>query len=165
MTITRICRIVAAAVIVGLFLTHPALAQVTINSTTFSSNVAASDGVVNLTSTTCTSCTFGSGTLIWADGETMTVSGSYVSGSTNIPVTRTNQRANHNTAAVVFLGPPNRFQRVDPPAGACIKTTLLAYPWLNLTNGYEWLCDNGLNQVSAVNWRALVPWTLTGASR
>lgn len=158
-------RTSALAVIVGLLLASPVSAQVTINSTTFSTAVTATDTTVSLTATTCTGCTFGAGTNIWVDGETMVVAGSYTSGSTNVPVLRTNQRANHNTAAVVFLGPAGRFQSVDPPAGACIKTTLAFHPWLNRTNGYEWICDNGQSIVTAVNWRALVPYTLTGPSR
>ena len=152
-------RVFTALSLLGL-LVGSADAQTTINSTTLSAAVAAADTVVTVGSITCTSCTFGPGTVIFVDLEVMTVAGSWVSGATNIPVIRTNQRANHVNAAVVYIGPPNRFQRIDPPIGTCNKFVYPFYPWLNISNGYEWLCDNGQNAYTAVTWRALIPYQL-----
>lgn len=163
----HITRLLATVSILCL-LAGTASAQSTINSTTFSSAVTSvTTNLINLTSVTCTGCTFGSGTWVYADQELMVVTGAYVSGTTNIPVVRA--RGNtvpsfHSATVKVFVGPATRFQSVDPPYGACLKTNVAFLPWININNGYRWTCDNGAATLSTQQWRAAVPWTLTFAS-
>lgn len=155
----------AAALIVGLLLTVSASAQTTINSTTLSAAVTPTATTITLASVTCTNCTFQAGTRIFVDLELMQVGGSYVSGTT-VPVQRGvngTQVAAHVSGATVYLGSPERFSTVNPPNGACNKYVQNVngfYPWINISNGYLWLCDNGQNAYTAVLWRALVPYAI-----
>lgn len=138
-----------------------ASAQVTINSTTLSSAVSPTASQVVLASVTCTGCTFGSGTTLFVNTEQMIVAGTYVTGTT-VPVIR-QKAAAHPSGATVFLGPANRFQKNDPPIGACNKSLQGNgyYPWLNLLTGAEWLCDNGSTTAyTAVIWRVLYPYVI-----
>jgi len=160
----RILLLSAALLVVGVW---PASAQTTIDNTNFSSAVNATQTTVSISSATCTNCTFGNGTWLYVDEEVLVVAPSYTSGTSNIPVLR--GRANtfpaaHTTSAKVFVGPPQRFRVVDPPAGACNKVAEAYYPWINVASGYRWLCDNGQNANTAVVWRAAVPWGLTASS-
>lgn len=154
-------RFLIAFVILALW-SGSAVAQTTIDSTTFSSAVSPTATVVTLGSITCTGCAFGPGITLWANTEQMIVSGAWVSGATNIPVIR-QRAAAHVSGATVFLGPATRFQKADPPIGACNKTLQGNgyYPWLNLVTGAEWLCDNGsATAYTAVLWRVLYPYAI-----
>jgi hypothetical protein len=160
-----------AALFLTLVFVVPASAQTTIDNTTFSSAVVSSTtNTISLTSVTCTGCTFGGGTWIYADQELMVVSPSYTSGTTNIPVSRGRENtvpSLHTTTAKVWVGPAPRFRVVDPPTGSCNKVGGPGangfYPWINISNGYRWLCDNGQNiNTSTVLWRATIPVTING---
>lgn len=147
-------------------LVAPVSAQTTIDNTTFSTAVSSTTtNLVSLASVTCTNCTFGRDTWIYADTELMVVTGAYTSGASNIPVLRGQKgtRAGfHTTTAKVWVGPATRFQTNDPPGGACNKKsgpgTNGFYPWINVSNGYRWLCDNGQDvNTSTQLWRAVTP--------
>lgn len=153
--------ITALAASLFILSTVPASAQVSIDSPTLSAAVAPNATQITLSSVTCTGCTFGPGTTIYVDTEQMLVGPNYVSGTT-VPVIRTKASAAHVNAAVVFVGPGNRFQSADPPVGACNKVTQGNgfYPWINIQTGAEWLCDNGQNAYTAVIWRVLYPYAI-----
>lgn len=141
-----------------LCLSAPLHAQVTIDSTTLSANVTATQGTVTVAAVTCTGCTFGNSSIIYVDSEAMCVNGSYVSGTT-VPVTRgclgtaaaahniKNQLGNVDT--IVFVGPANRFHQGsvsfpgtgDPPVGVCTRASQQFMPWINISNNYVWTCD------------------------
>lgn len=151
-------------------------AQTTINNTTLTANMTATQTTINITSATCTGCTFGQGTLIYVDSEAMLVTGAYSSGVTNIPVLRgqygTFPAAHLATVAgtsnPVFLGPPARFHTAagdagmgaNPPAGSCTRASQQFLPWINTRTGAFWTCDN-------YNWRVLYNYQInnTAASR
>lgn len=174
-------RFVARAVVavfVTLLLSTSVAAQTTIDNTVFTTAVSSTTAnTVSISSATCTSCTFGSGTWLYVDQELMIVTGQYVSGTTNIPVLRGQRNTYpsfHTTTAVVWVGPPGRFRVTDPvplgggtntgSIGACNKTQIGWYPWINISNGYRWLCDNGQNAVTAILWRAAVVFNFTANS-
>ncbi len=132
-------------------------AQIAVDNTTLTTTITAADRVVVLGSVTCTGCTFGPGAVIFIDSEAMRVAGSYVSGTT-VPILRAQfgtKAAAHLTsippygAQVVYYGPAIRFPTVDPSPGSCRPRTQWQFlPWINVTNGLFWLCDN-------YNWRSL----------
>lgn len=158
MTIMRIFKSILFALAVVLLATG-AQAQTLIDNTTFSAaltgigtQASPYEKVVSLTATTCTGCTFGAGTMIYVGHEAMTVAGSYVSGTTNIPVNRGvygTPAGPHSTSEVVFVGPPVRFKGVgatspqlgDPSGASCSKTNYAYMPWINISNGNVWVCD------------------------
>lgn len=168
MRLTMLTRAVVA-VFVTLLLADSVAAQTAINNTVFSTAVTTTTtGQVSISSATCTGCTFGGGTWLYADGEVMIVAGSYVSGTTNIPVLRGQRNtvpARHTILAKVWVGPAGRFHVVDPPYGSCNKATDTPfYPWINIANGFRWLCDNATATNYAVIWRATVPWQMANPS-
>ncbi len=158
------------------FFAAPAAAQIAIDSTTLSSNLSATATNVTIGSVTCTSC----GTIptsnyvIYIDSEALCVTGAYGnSTSTTLPVTRGclgTVAAAHVTSklgvnTVVFFGPSVRFHQGsvsfpgsgDPPLGSCTRSANQYLPWINVSNGIEWVCDN-------VNWRALVNYNVNGTA-
>jgi hypothetical protein len=140
---------------------QPVWAQATIDSTTLSAAVQPTATQVVLASVTCTGCTFGPGITLYVDTEQMRVAPTYVSGTT-VPVIRT-KAAGHANAAVVFVGPNNRFGQSDPPVGLCnkfVQNNNGFHPWINLTTGAEWICDNGVNQFGTAVWRVLYPYAI-----
>lgn len=150
--------------------TATAFAQTTVPSTTLSSAItSATSAVANitLTSVTCTGCTFGADTLIYIDHEAMRVTRAYTSGTT-VPVQRGTdgtRPALHSNAAVVYYGPATWFhgaaaggQAGDPSYGRCIRNQQTFLPWINISTGWVWLCDN-------VQWRATVVDAVTFNSR
>lgn len=158
------------AMLVGLLLTANASAQVLINNTTLSTAITSTtQRTINIASATCTGCTFGPDTLIYVDNEAMRVTGAYVSGITNIPVTRGTDGTMagvHAASAVVLLGPGARFHGAagsgmvngDPPTGACVRNQQQFLPWVNVTTGYVWTCDSAV-------WRATVNTSVIFGSR
>lgn len=137
-------------------------AQQTIDNTTLSAAMSDTARTLTLAATTCTTCTFGPDILIYVDQEAMRVTGQYVSGST-VPVTRGTDgtRAkvgNHASGAVVLYGPADRFKAVDPTPGACTRSSQQWLPWMNISNGLSWSCDN-------VNWYATNNYAITNSSR
>lgn len=159
------------ALIVGvLLMASPLWAQQTIDSTTLTTTMTASQLFVTIGSVTCTNCTINSNTVIYIDMEAMCVNGSYTSGTT-LPITRGclgTRAAAHVSAAlavntVVWYGPANRFHTsggdpnaADPPQGFCGPRTQWPFlPWINVNNGREWICDN-------LNWRYVIPFNVNG---
>ncbi len=156
-TLKSLAAALAALVLLGV--ASPLHAQTIIDNTTFSAALTGTgtpqlpfETRVSLTAITCTGCTFGNQTIIFVDREAMQVTGAFVSGATNIPVTRGalgTIPSPHNTSATVFLGPPARFhtqaggslQGGDPPFGSCVRTAQLFLPWINLITGNVWSCD------------------------
>lgn len=154
----RIIKTILIA-LAGLFLAINAQAQTTIDNTTFSTALTGIgtqanpyETVVSLTATTCTGCTFGAQTMLFAGRELMQVMGNYVSGSTNIPVRRGVQgtpTGPHSTSETVFVGPPIRFRGVgtvgaqlgDPAGDSCVKSNYAFTPWINVSNGNIWVCS------------------------
>lgn len=72
-------------------------------------------------------------------GELMTVQSI---SSTTITVARTSSRAKpHLSGAMVLVATaPNWFQTADP-MGSCTTATTYVTPWLNITNGRQWVCS------------------------
>lgn len=100
-------------------------AQATTTQTTLSANVTTSDRQILVASATG----FAAGRVVVVDGEAMTVSSSYSSGTT-IPVNRgafSTGITAHASGAVVFAGPPNYFSQVEP-VGPCTATEEVALP-------------------------------------
>lgn len=149
----------------------PLWAQTTINNTTLSAAMTATQTFVTVASVTCTGCTINSNTVIFVDSEAMCVNGSYVSGTT-LPVTRGclgSKAAAHginfpttNTLNVVFIGPANRFNggalnSGAPPISDCDRASIQFLPWIDTSTGWLYTCDN-------YNWRALINFNLNGTS-
>jgi len=173
MKLTFNALIVRVALIgaVVLLLAPPTWAQVAINNTTLSAAMTISQTFVTLASVTCTGCTIDQNTVIYVDSEAMCVNGSYVSGTT-LPVTRGclgTKAAAHainlpvtNSLNVVFIGPAIRFQQGvngsgGPAMGACQRSAIRFLPWVDVTSGIVYTCDN-------YNWRALYNWNVNGTS-
>lgn len=154
----------------------PAFAQIAIDSTTLSANMTATQQFVTIGSVTCTTCGTvpTSNYIVYVDNEAMCVTGAYGnSTSTTLPVTRGclgTVAAAHRTSkigvnTVVFFGPSVRFHQGsvsfpgsgDPPLGTCTRSDNQYLPWINVSNGVEWVCDN-------VNWRALVNYNQNGTA-
>lgn len=162
-------RHAAAALVVGLLLitAAPALAQVAIDNTTLTNAITINQTTVTLGAITCTSCTFGPGVIIYIDNEAMEVTNAWVSGASNIPVRRGSNGtapAAHRASATVYYGPPIRFHesaadrsRADPPIGACTRASQAFLPWINMSTGGFWLCDN-------TNWRVLYNYNVNGTA-
>lgn len=164
---SRAASAVGIVGLLGLFLfSTPASAQTAIDNTTLSAAVTNSQQFVTLAAVTCTGCTFAKGNniVIYVDLEAMCMNDSYVSGTT-VPVTRgclgtvaaAHSVSNLGVNNVVYYGPQNRFHQAagggatggNPPFGNCApRTQYLFLPWINISNGLEWVCDN-------VNWRSL----------
>ncbi len=80
-------------------------------------------------------------TLLFVDQERMPVVS--VNG-TSITVSRTNPGA-HAQYSRVYIGRPNWFYSVNPPArGACTLANLYAHPWINVNTGAIWSCVGGI---------------------
>jgi hypothetical protein len=88
----------------------------------------------------------GYGTLLYIDAELMAVTSvnsatkvvGVIRGWEGTPVSA------HVSGAMVLLAPPNAFYRVDP-AGACTAASTAYTPWLNVSNGKQWLCSTLTN--------------------
>lgn len=167
-----------AALFVGLLgIGSPLLAQTSIDNTTLSANITATQTNVQIASVTCTSCSGPlSNYIIYLDNEAMCVTGAYVSGTT-LPVTRgclgtkpaahtiKNQLVSGNT--VVFFGPSVRFHQGagpvpgaasgDPALGSCTRVSQQFMPWINISTGWVWTCDGSM-------WRATVNININGTS-
>jgi hypothetical protein len=79
---------------------------------------------------------------IYVDGELMGVTG--VNTTTKVVnVIRGiegTQVADHASGAMVLIGPPSAFQKYDPK-GKCTAGGTLFTPWVNVSNGLQWLCS------------------------
>jgi hypothetical protein len=76
-----------------------------------------------------------------AKGEAMSVK-SLVSGTT-YRVSRGIQgtaRTAQTSGALVLLGAPNNFKTIDP-TGGCVTATTSVTPFVNISNGLQWLCS------------------------
>ncbi len=167
-------KLLLGMAVVALF-ASPAAAQITIDSTTLSAAITATSTNVTIGATTCTTCgtTQFSNYIVYIDSEALCPTGAWNGVTTTIPVTRGclgTVAAPHSVSklgvnTVVFLGPAQRFHQGsvsfpgsgDPPLGACTKTNYQYLPWINVSNGIEWVCDN-------VNWRALVNYNVNGTA-
>jgi hypothetical protein len=70
-------------------------------------------------------------------GESMPITGL---SSTTVTVTRTRGRAHASGAMVLVATAPNWFYSVDP-LGSCTTASTYVTPYLNVTNGRQWLCS------------------------
>jgi hypothetical protein len=78
--------------------------------------------------------------VIKVDDELMTIKTTYNGSALNVPVTRDGaKKSAHISGAMVLGGRPDWFQTYDP-FGACTAAAQYAYPWVNTSNGHEWLC-------------------------
>jgi hypothetical protein len=127
----------------------------TLNSTTISATIAATDTTVALTSASAaTGSTFGAvvaGQGLFVDQEYMVITA--VSGST-VTVQRRNNRTTppttHLSGQTVYIGAPAAFQTVDPGVGVCAVGSQ-GDPFINITNGKVWRClaSTWLNVIDA----------------
>lgn len=116
----------------------------TLNSTTLSAAVAATDTTVALTSASAaTGSSFGgvaAGQGLYVDQEYMLITA--VSGTT-ATVQRRNNRTTpattHASGQTVYIGTPAAFMRVDPTTGVC-ATASQGDPWINIDKGLIWRC-------------------------
>lgn len=121
--------------------------QNTLTQTTLTAAVNDSANTVRVTAATNITAAAGgtSNTLLFIDNEAMSVTS--VNGLV-IGVTRgaNGTRANaHSNAAVVLAGRPQWFGQVDQ-SGACTPANVVASPFVNTTNGNQWLCSTVLNK-------------------
>lgn len=132
-----------------------ASAQSTIDNTTISGAMTATQLTVTVASATCTGCTVGNGTVVYVDAEAMRVV-SVSATSTVFNVTRGTDgtaASAHITGAVAWIGPGNRFHASDPVplgnfigTGACTQASYGQFkPWISFRSALRWWCDN-------VNW-------------
>lgn len=132
-----------------------ASAQSTIDNTTISGAMTATQTTVTVVSATCTGCTVANGTVVYVDAEAMRVI-SVTATSTIFNVTRGTDgtaASAHNTGAVAWIGPGNRFHASDPVplgnfvgTGACTQASYGGFkPWISFRSGLRWFCDN-------INW-------------
>jgi hypothetical protein len=98
---TLMKRILLLSALVFTLSSGVAFAQADINDTTLNGAVTATQNFVVLTSATGVVAN----TVLYVDGEFMTVNSSYSSG-TRIPVTRSNNPSSHLTSAQVYVVPP-----------------------------------------------------------
>lgn len=148
--------VLSAVVVVGL--AQPLAAQTVATTTTLAANATATDTVITVTSATG----FTVGDYVWADYEQMLIRA--ISG-TRITVQRgvngTAARAHDNTERVIE-GPSDHFKTNDPDFGAdCARGVgQAAYsPWINVRNGYVWMC--GESGGGGTAWTATVVAPLT----
>lgn len=127
----------------------PAFGQLaTLTGTTLSVAAAITDDTVTLASATgITLAALGvaPSTLFvvspGAKGEAMSIK-SLVSGTT-YRVSRGIQgtaRTAQTSGALVLLGAPNNFKTIDP-TGGCVTATTSVTPFVNISNGLQWLCS------------------------
>lgn len=155
---TLLTRLLATLVAVLAF-TASAVAQTyTLNQTTLSAAVGATDTSVTIASASAaTGSSFGAvavGQILFVDEEGMQITSV---ASTTIGVQRRNNRTTpattHASGATVFIGTGNAFQRADPATGVCAVGSQ-GDPWINLNNGRVWRCtaSQWLNVVDAAVW-------------
>lgn len=51
------------------------------------------------------------------------------------------QVSDHANGTMALVGPPSAFQKFDA-VGSCTGTATLFTPWVNIVNGYQWLCSS-----------------------
>lgn len=166
MTMKTLTRFILSSALL-MMLAPSAQAQTIINNTTLSSAITTpAQSTITLTAVTCTGCTFGQDTVIYtSDGEAMVVTGAYAAGggSLVVPVRRGQLgtvAAVHANAAVVYVGPQNRFHLGSngfsaDPAGPCVRGQAASgvdrgasiLPWINVITGNIWNCDGSGNWV------------------
>lgn len=149
-----------SALCVALF-TVPIAAQTTINSTTLSGAITATQQTITLASSSNISV----GDRLFIDWEMLTVlrcgtSSTVGSGCTS--ATMTVQRgtgdgaggrsAPHATSSTVWTGPGQRFQVSSPPLGSCVRSSIEFLPWIDVTTGNIWTCDQRVAAVSTSKW-------------
>lgn len=129
----------------------PAAAQInTLYATTLSAAAAQSDDTLTVASTTsmtapsAQSATPAGSQLYVVDpgsargevAQVISISGSVVT----VRRGAAGQRTAHVSGAMVLYGPPNWFQKYDP-SGGCTAASTYVTPWVNVTNGLQWLCS------------------------
>lgn len=147
-TIFRILAFVALAV--GLAFGQTALTQTALSAAVNgnalwaggSPNVDTSVTLSSVSGVSAPTTAGGYGTLLYIDAELMAVTS--VNTTTKVVgVIRGWEGtgvAAHASADMVLLGPPNAFYRIDP-SGACTAASTPFTPWINITNGKQWLCS------------------------
>lgn len=139
-----------------LLLAQPVAAQTyTLNSTTLSAAVGATDSTVSLTSASAaTGSSFGAvaaGQGLFVDQEYMLIT---AVSSTTATVQRRNNRTQpattHASGQTVYIGAPGAFQRANPTTGVCAAASQ-GDPWINIDNGQIWRClgSTWLNVIDA----------------
>lgn len=149
---------ILSALLLSLALTVPAAAQTSIDTTTVSTLMTASQNYVVLAS--ATGVEVGGG--IYIDREYMTVASSWVSG-TRVPVIRgvAGVNGSHAVDTPVYVGPAKAFQRTDR-SGQCVAAEQAYLPWINVVEGGVYHCSStvekwvNLRDRIAVTCRALL---------
>ena len=121
----------------------PGRAQTALVQTTLGSLITQGQNTFTLGSVTgITAGTIGVSTDLYVDRELMIV----LSVNTTTKVVTVSrgqggtQASGHANSAMVLYGPPNAFQVFDPE-GACVTANTAYTPWVNVRNGYQWLCS------------------------
>jgi hypothetical protein len=143
--------LIFAAALACTVMPAPAAAQLhTMYATTLSAAAAAGDDYFDVTSATNMAApspqsgTAGSQLYVVDIGSARGEVAQVVSiSSTRVYVQRNagGARTAHASGAMVLFGPPNWFQKYDP-SGGCDTSTVFASPWVNVTNGLQWLCSS-----------------------
>ena len=141
----------------------PAQAQRMLTTTTLNANLAASDSLMTVTSTTG----FVVGQLVLIDAEVVRITeliGGAAGTATVVRITRgvdgTQQRAHDNTERIIVTAQNNDFKQVDPDYGAdCTRGEGQAavLPWVNTRTGLAWTCYGA----AATRWQATSTLPLT----
>lgn len=58
----------------------------------------------------------------------------------------------HSNAAVVFVGPANRFQAGPPSFSACNRLQIAFLPWIDINTGISWSCNGNPVTGGAGTW-------------
>lgn len=89
---------------------------------------------------------FVAGNYMFIDGELMLIK-SVNTASTSVTVQRAQSgtmATPHTSGTMVLEGVGAIFQTYDP-VGNCIAANTIAQPWINVRNGYQWLCSTVTN--------------------
>ncbi len=126
----------------------PVFAQLnTLSTTTTSSAVLATDNFVNVASATgitvqsLSAGTNGSLLYVISPGSKGEIMYATAISGTKITVRRKNGPKAHVSGAVIMHGDVSLFPYSTDPSGGCATATTFVTPYVNLTNGYQWLCS------------------------
>ncbi len=153
-------KLVSIAALCGLFAVCAIAQTFTLTPTTLSTAVLKTDTQVCVASATGinTPTISSPGTLLFADFETMEVTGAGAS-TTCFVVDRHWAPGAHVSGQTVYFGPPNQFFSVDANVGgACTASALYVLPMINTTNGKIFQC------LSSGQWIQVGLGTGAGAS-
>jgi hypothetical protein len=119
----------------------------TLTQTALSGAISSTQQNFQINSVTNILASLTTSTLIYVDKEAMLVLSVGSPTATSITVARSQNgtgAAAHISGAMVLAGRPDWFMSGDP-SGACTLASTYVTPWLNVSNGRQWLCSSITN--------------------